>query len=139
MLQKLLHIIFATIANKCVVCYSIDLMGDIRGNRLLGARELLAIAITEREIYNIRELFRERHFYRKINLIGKSFVFLLAMCLISEINALRLTTVILLVILVALSFYLIVQIWNRCEALTARLNQELQDFRNLMAASDDEE
>ena len=114
-------------------------MGDIRGNRLHGARELLAIAITEREIYNIRELFRERHFYRKINLIGKSFVFLLAMCLISEINALRLTTVVLLVILVGLSFYLIVQSWNRCEALTARLTQELQDFRNLMASSDDEE
>ena len=65
MLQKLLHIIFATIANKCVVCYSIDLMGDIRGNRLLGARELLAIAITEREIYNIRELFRERIFCQR--------------------------------------------------------------------------
>ena len=61
------------------------------------------------------------------------------MCLISEINALRLTTVILLVILAALSFYLIVQSRNRCEALTVRLNQELQDFRNLMAASDDEE
>ena len=90
------------------MCYSIDLMGDIRGNRLHGARELLAIAITEREIYNIRELFRERNFCRKINLIGKSFIFLLAMCLISEINALRLTTVVLLVILVGLSFYLIV-------------------------------
>ena len=61
------------------------------------------------------------------------------MCLVSEINALRLTTVTLLVILVALSFYLIVQSWNRCEALTVRLNQELEDFRNLMAASDDEE
>ena len=61
------------------------------------------------------------------------------MCLISEINALRLTTVVLLVILVGLSFYLIVQSWNRCEALTARLTQELQDFRNLMASSDDEE
>ena len=125
------------IANKCFACYSIDLMGDIQRDRLLGPRELLAIAITEREIFNIRELFRERHFYRKVNLIGKSFVFLLAMCLVSEINALRLTTVILLVILVALSFYLIVQSWNRCEALTVRLNQEV--FRNLMAASDDEE
>ena len=112
-------------------------MGDLRRDRLLGPRELLAVAITEREIFNIRQLFRERHFYRKINLIGKSFVFLLAMCLVSEINALRLTT--LLVILVALSFYLIVQSWNRCEALTVRLNQELEDFRNLMTASDDEE
>ena len=114
-------------------------MGDIQRDRLLGPRELLAVAITEREIFNIRQLFRERHFYRKINLIGKSFVFLLVMCLVSEINALRLITVILLVILIALSFYLVVQSWNRCEALTIRLNQELEDFRNLMTASDDEE
>ena len=46
-------------------------MGDLRRDRLLGPRELLAIAVTEREIYNIRLLFRERHFYRKVNLIGE--------------------------------------------------------------------
>ena len=121
------------------MCSTVDLMGDLRRDRLLGPRELLAVAITEREIFNIRQLFRERHFYRKINLIGKSFVCLLAMCLVSEINALRLTTVILLVILIALSFYLVVQSWNRCEALTIRLNEELEDFRNLMRDSDNEE
>ena len=138
-LQKLLH-------NFCHHCWinvlcvlRIDSMGDIGVNRLNGARELLAIAITEREIYNIRELFRERIFCRKICLIGKCFIFLLAMCLMSEINVLRLTTVVLLVILVGLSFYLIVQSWSRCEALTARLTQELQDFRDLMASSANED
>ena len=114
-------------------------MGDLRRNRLLGPRELLAIAVMEREIYNIRQLFRERHFYRKVNLIWKSFIGLLAMCLVSEINALRLLTVILLSILIWLSFYLVVQSWNRCEALTVRLNEELEDFRNLMRDSDNEE
>ena len=113
-------------------------MSDIRRDRLLGPREPLAVAITEREI-NIRQLFRERHFYRKINLIGKSFVLLLAMCLVSEINALRLITAIPLVILIALSFYLVVQSRNRCEALTIRLNQELEDFKNFMRDSDNEE
>ena len=83
-------------------------MGDLRRDRLLGPRELLAVAITEREIYNIRQLFRERHFYRKVNLNGKSFIGLLAMCLVSEINALRLLTVMLLSILTGLSFYLVV-------------------------------
>ena len=52
---------------------------------------------------------------------------------------LEINTLVLLVILVGLSFYLIVQSWSRCEELTARLNQELQDFRDLMASSDNEE
>ena len=109
------YISLPPLLNKCVsVFFELLQMGDIGVNRLNGARQLLAIAITEREIYNIRDLFRERIFCQKINIIGKCFIFLLAMCLISEINALRLTTVILLVILVALSFYLIVQSWNRC-------------------------
>ena len=114
-------------------------MGDLRRDRLLGPRELLAIAVMEREIYNIRQLFRERHFYRKVNLIGKSFIGLLAMCLVSEINALRLLTVILLSILIGLSFYLVVQSWQRSEVMRVRLNEELEDFRNLMRDSDNEE
>ena len=114
-------------------------MGDIRANRLNCARELLAISITEREIYRIRDLYKERIFCRKICLIAKCLVFGLAMCLMSEINVLRLTILVLLVILVGLSFYLVVQSWSRCEALTARLTQELQDFSDLMASSDNEE
>ena len=114
-------------------------MGDLRRDRLLGPRELLAIAVTEREIYNIRLLFRERHFYRKVILIGKCSIGLLAMCFVSEVNALRILTLVLLSILVGLSFYLIFQSLQRCEALTIRLNEELQDFRNLMRDSDSEE
>ena len=64
---------------------------------------------------------------------------LLAMCFVTEVNALRLLTVILLSILIGLSFYLVVQSWQRCEALTVRLNEELEDFRNLMRDSDNEE
>ena len=59
-------------------------MGDLRRDRLLGPRELLAIAVTEREIYNIRLLFCERHFYRKVILIGKCSIGLLAMCFVSQ-------------------------------------------------------
>ena len=61
------------------------------------------------------------------------------MCLISEINVLRLTTLVLVPILAGLSFYLILQSWSRCEELTARLSQELQDLRDLMSNSDNEE
>ena len=111
-------------------------MGDSGVNRLNGARQLLGLAITEREIYRIRYLYRERIFCRKICLTAKCFILGVVMCLMSDINVLRLTTLVLLVILVGLSFYLIVQSWSRCEELTARLNQELQDFRDPMAISD---
>ena len=114
-------------------------MGDSGVNRLNGARQLLGLAITEREIYRVRDLYRERIFCRKICLTAKCFILGLMMCLMSEINVLRLTTLVLLVILVGLLFYLILQSWSRCEELTARLNQELQDFRDLMSNSDNEE
>ena len=61
------------------------------------------------------------------------------MCLTSEINVLRGTTLVLVAVLVGLSFCLVVQSWNRCEELTVRLNQELHDIRELIAASGDEE
>ena len=108
-------------------------------NRLNGARQLLGLAITEREIFRIRDLYIERIFCRKIYLISRCFILGLVMCLISEINVLRLTTLVLVAVLVGLSFYLILQSWRRCEELTARLNHELQDFRDLMSNSDNEE
>ena len=105
-------------------------------NRLNGARELLGLAIYERDIIRIRDLFLERIFCRKILLVSKTFVLCLVMCLISELNILRLTTVVLLGVLIGLSFYLVILSWSRCEELTVKLNQELQDFRELMSTSD---
>ena len=65
-------------------------------NRINGARELLGLAIYERDIIRIRDLFLERIYCRKILLVSKTFVLGLVMCLISELNILRLTTVVLL-------------------------------------------
>ena len=108
-------------------------------NRINGARELLGLAIYERDIIRIRDLFLERIYCRKILLVSKTFVLGLVMCLISELNILRLTTVVLLGVLIGLSFYLVILSWSRCEELTVKLNQELQDFRELMGTSDNEE
>ena len=107
--------------------------------RINGARELLGLAIHEREIIRIRDLFLERIFCRKVLLVSKCFILGLVMCLISEINILRLTTLVLVGVLIGLSFYLVLLSWSRCEELTARLNQELQDFRDLMSNSNNEE
>ena len=114
-------------------------MENSRVSRVNGARQLLSIAITEREILRIRNLYLERFFCRKIHLIARSFILGLVMCLVSEINVLRGTTLVVIAVLVGLSFYLILQSWNRCEELTVRLNQELDDIRELMSASGDEE
>ena len=105
-------------------------------NRINGARELLGLAIYE---IRIRDLFLERIYCRKILLVSKTFVLGLVMCLISELNILRLTTVVLLGALIGLSFYLVILSWSRCEELTVKLNQELQDFRELMSNSNNEE
>ena len=107
--------------------------------RINGARELLGLAINEREIFRIRDLFLERIFCRKILLISKFLILGLVMCLISELNILRVTTFVLVGVLIGLSFYLVLLSWSRCEELTARLNQELQDFRELMSNSNNEE
>ena len=105
----------------------------------MGPRELLAIAVTERELYNIRLILRERKFYQKVILLTKCSLVLIGMCFVSEVNALRILTLILLAILVGLCFYLIFQSLQRCEALTTRLNQEIRDFRDLMQNFDSEE
>ena len=113
-------------------------MGELRRNRL-GPRELLAIAVTERELYNIRLILREKKFYQKVILITKCSLLLLGMCFVTEVNALRILTLILLATLVGLSFYLIWESLQRCEALTTRLNQEIRDFRDLMQNSDSDQ
>ena len=63
-------------------------------SRLNGARQLLGLAITEREIFRIRDLYLERIFCIKIYLIARCFILGLVMCLVSEINVLRLTTIV---------------------------------------------
>ena len=108
-------------------------------NRLNGARQLLGLAINEREIFRIRDLYLERIFCRNNYLISKCFILGLVMCLISEINILRLTALVLVGVLIGLSFYLVLISLSRCKELTARLNQELQDFRDLMSTSNNKE
>ena len=60
------------------------------------------------------------------------------MVLLSEINILRATTLFLLAILIGLSFWLVVESWNRCESVTLKLTQELADLKELLATSENE-
>ena len=78
-------------------------MGELRRNRL-GPRELLAVAVTERELHNIRLILRERNFSRKVILITKCSLVLLGMCFVTEVNALRILTLTSLVTPVTLPY-----------------------------------
>ena len=108
-------------------------------NRVNNARQLLAIALTHRENQRARELIREKLFIRKVHLTTRTFLLGLVMVLLSEINIFRATTLFLLAILIGLSFWLIVESWNRCEKVTLKLTQELSDLKHLLAASENDD
>ena len=114
-------------------------MGDLRRNNRLGPRQILAIALTERELQNIRLIIREKKFYQKVIWITKISLLFMGMCFVTEVTALRILTLLLLITLIGLSFYLIWEALQRCEVVTARLNQEIRDFRDLMQHSDSEQ
>ena len=102
----------------------------------MGPRQILAIALTERELQNIRLVIQEKRFTQKVILITKISLILMGMCFVTEVTALRTLTLLLLIILIGLSFYLIWEALQRCEVVTARLNQEIRDFRDLTQHSD---
>ena len=61
------------------------------------------------------------------------------MVLVSEINDLRGTTLFLLTVLIGLSFYLMIEFWNRCKQVTIKLTHELSELRDLFSAAENEE
>ena len=111
-------------------------MGDLPRNNRLGPRQILAIALTERELQNIRLVIREKRFNQKVILITKISLVLMGIVFVTEVTALRTLTLLLLIILIGLSFYLVWEALQRCQVVTARLNQEIRDFRDLTQHSD---
>ena len=111
-------------------------MGDLPRNNRLGPRQILAIALTERELQNIRLVIREKKFTQNVILTTKTSLVLMGMALVTEVAALRTLTVLLLIVLIGLSFYLVWEALQRCQVVTACLNQEIRDFRDLTQHSD---
>ena len=69
---------------------------------------------------------------------AKTSCVLLGMALVTEVGALRALTLLLLIILIGLSFYLVWEALQRCKIITERLNQEIRDFHELAQDSDSE-
>ena len=72
-------------------------------------------------------------------LTAKTLTLLLVMSLVTELAALRVLTVILFIILIALSFYILFDALERCRDVTQRLNQEMSDMHLLTNSDSDSE
>ena len=120
-------------------------MGDIprnhrlTPNQILGHCRILALALTEQKLQNIKLALREKKFIRDVILTAKTSAILLGMALVTEVGALRALTLLLLTILIGLSFYLVWESLQRCQIVTARLNQEIRDLHVLAEDSENED
>jgi len=108
-------------------------------NQILGHCRVLALALSEQKIQNIKLALKERKFVRDLITTAKISAILLGMSLVTELAASRVLTVLLLIILVGLSFYILFDALERCKEVTQRLNQEMSDMHVLTQDSEDEE
>ena len=119
-------------------------MGSLPGHRLshsqiLGHCRTLCVALAEQKVQGIRVALREKKFTRDLIFVVKHLAILLGMTLISEIAALRVLSVLLLLILVALTFYILFDALEKCKEVESRLTQELSDMALLTEDSDHED
>ena len=108
-------------------------------NQILGHCRVLALALTEQKLNNIKLALREKKFVRGVITTTNTAAILLGMALITELGALRGLTLLLLTILIGLSFYLLFDALDRCKEVTERLNQEISDMHVLAGDSENED
>ena len=108
-------------------------------SQILGHCRTLCVALAEQKVQNIRIALREKKYTRDLVWVLKHLAILLGMTLISEIAALRVLSVLLLIILVALTFYILFDALERCKEVEGRLTQELSDMALLTEDSDHED
>ena len=119
-------------------------MGDLpRNNRVLPRQilepcRILALAVTEQKLQNIKLVLGERKFIQNVIATTKLSACLMGMALVTEVGALRALTLLLLIVLIGLSFYLVWEALQRCKIINARLNQEIRDFHELAQDSESE-
>ena len=108
-------------------------------NQILGHCRVLALALTEQKLNNIKLALREKKFVRGVITTTNTAAILLGMALVTELGALRVLTLLLLTILIGLSFYLLFDALERCKEVTERLNLEISDMHVLAEDSENEE
>ena len=119
-------------------------MGSIPGtarpsqSQILGHCRTLCVALGEQKIQNIKVALREKKFVKDQIWVIKHLAIFLGMSLISELACLRVVSIILLIVLVGLTFYILFDSLERCKEVEMRLTQELSDMAMITSDSDDE-
>ena len=119
-------------------------MGSIPPHRLshqqiLGHTRVLCLALAETKIQGIRGILKEKKYSKDLIFVLKHLVVLLAMTLVSELACLRVVSVLLLLVLIALSFYILFDALQRCKEIEGRLTHELSEMALLTEDESDQE
>ena len=119
-----------------------NLMGSLPAHRLshsqiLGHTRTLCVALAEQKVQGIRSILREKKYTKDLVFVLKHLAIFLGMTLISEIACLRVVSVLLL--LVALTFYVLFDALQRCKEIEGRLTQELSEMALLTESDSDHE
>ena len=105
--------------------------------QILGHTRVLCLALAETKIQGIRGILKEKKYSKDLIFILKHLVVLLAMTLVSELACLRLVSVLLLIVLIALSFYILFDALKRCQDIESRLTHEIAEMSLLTEDEDD--
>jgi len=119
-------------------------MGSLPNHRLtqsqiLGHCRVLALALADQKVQNIRLALKEKKFVRDLIITAKTLAILLGMSLVTVLAALSVLTVLLLIVLVALSFYILFDALERCKEVESRLTQEISDMTMLTEEDSEDE
>ena len=108
-------------------------------SQILGHCRILFVVLADQKVQNIRVALKEKRFVRDLIWVVKHLAILLGMTLVSELAALRVLSVLLLIILVGLTFYILFDALERCKEVETRLTQEIRDMTELTQDSEDED
>ena len=119
-------------------------MGSLPNHRLtqsqiLGHCRVLALALADQKVQNIRLALKEKKFVRDLIITAKTLAILLGMSMVTELAALRVLTVLLLIVLVGLTFYILFDALERCKEVESRLTQEISDMTMLTEEDSEDE
>ena len=96
--------------------------------QILGHTRTLCLALADAKIQCIRGLIRDKKFIKDLIFTLKHIVVILAMSLVTEIACLRLVTVLLLIVLIGLSFYVLYDALIRCREIESKLTHEISEM-----------
>ena len=106
--------------------------------QILGYTRVLCLALAETKIQGIRGILKEKKHSKDLIFVLKHLVVLLAMTLVSELACLQVVSVLLLIVLIALSFYILFDALKRCQDIESRLTHEIAEMSLLTEDSDSE-